>query len=85
MSLKPSQRSLKKWTEQKWQYSSDKEGDKPKSKRGRYLPEKAWNSLSPGEKAATNRAKREGTKKGKQFVAQPKTISKKVKPYRKMT
>lgn len=84
MALKAPQRSLKKWTEQKWQYSSEKEQDKPKAKRGRYLPEKAWKSLSSGEKAATNRAKREGTQKGKQFVAQPKTVSEKVKKYRKM-
>jgi hypothetical protein len=83
MALKAPQRSLKKWTEQKWQYSSDKEDDKPKSQRGRYLPEKAWNALSRGEKAATNRAKREGTKEGKQFVSQPETIAKKVKKYRK--
>jgi hypothetical protein len=84
MSLKAPQRSLKRWTEQKWQYSSDKEGDKPKSERGRYLPKKAWDSLSPGEKRATNAAKRKGTKEGKQFVAQPKTVSKKVKQFRKM-
>ena len=84
MALKPTQRSLKKWTEQKWQYSSDKEGEKPKSERGRYLPEKAWKSLSSGEKAATNRAKREGTKEGKQFVAQPESVAKKVKRFRKM-
>jgi len=35
MALKESQRSLKNWTKQKWQYSSDKEQDKPKSDRGR--------------------------------------------------
>ena len=84
MPLKAPQRSLKKWTEQKWQYSSGKEEDKPKSQRGRYLPEKAWKALSKGEKAATNRAKREGTKEGKQFVSQPESVAKKVKKYRKM-
>jgi hypothetical protein len=84
MALKPTQRSLKRWTEQKWQYSSEKEEDKPRAKRGRYLPERAWKTLSSGEKAATNRAKREGTKEGKQFVAQPEKIAKKVRPYRKM-
>jgi hypothetical protein len=83
MALKPTQRSLKRWTEQKWQYSSEKEADKPKSARGRYLPKKAWDSLSPGEKRATNAAKREGTKSGKQFVAQPEKIAKKVQKYRK--
>jgi len=83
MALKPSQKSLKRWTEQKWQYSSEKEGDKPKSQRGRYLPKKAWDSLSPGEKRATNAAKRKGTKSGKQFVSQPKKVAEKVKKYRK--
>lgn len=82
MSLKAPQRSLRKWTEQEWQYSNPKEQDKPKSKRGRYLPKAAWNSLSPGEKAATNAAKRKGTKQGKQFVKQPDKIAKKVKGYR---
>jgi hypothetical protein len=83
MALKPSQRSLKRWTEQKWQYSSEKEADKPKSERGRYLPKKAWDSLSPGEKRATNAAKRKGTKSGKQFVAQPEKVAKKVRKHRK--
>jgi hypothetical protein len=80
--LKKTQKSLVNWTKQNWQYSSDSEGDKPKSKRGRYLPKAAWDSLSPGEKAATNAAKRKGTKQGKQFVSQPKKIAKKVKEYR---
>ena len=34
--------------------------------------------------AATTRAKRAGKAAGKQFVSQPKTIKKKVKPYRKV-
>jgi hypothetical protein len=83
MALKPTQASLVRWTKQKWQYSSDKEESKPREERGRYLPEKAWKSLSPCEKSATNRAKREGTKSGKQFVAQPEKIAKKVRKYRK--
>jgi hypothetical protein len=82
MALKASQRSLKKWTEQEWQYSSDKEQDKPRAKRGRYLPKAAWTALSPQEKASTNTAKRKGTKAGKQFVKQPTTVAKKVKGYR---
>jgi len=82
MALKKTQKSLKRWTEQNWQYSSKEEADKPKAERGRYLPEKAWKALSSGQKAATNRAKREGSKEGKQFVAQPTKIAKKVKRYR---
>lgn len=83
MSLKPTQRSLKRWTEQKWQYSSKEEESKPKNKRGRYLPESAWKELSPGEKRATNAAKRRGSRSGKQFVKQPASIAKKTSRHRK--
>jgi hypothetical protein len=72
--------SLSKWTKQKWRTKSGK----PSSETGeRYLPEKAIKSLSPAEYAATTRAKREGSAKGKQFVAQPKGIAKKVARFRK--
>lgn len=81
--LKKQQQSLKRWTKQDWQYSSKDEVDKPKAKRGRYLPKAAWDSLSAGEKRATNAAKRSGTKEGKQFVKQPPKIAKKTKTYRK--
>lgn len=68
--------SLKKWTDQDWQYAGE-------PKKSRYLPKKAIKALTSKEKAATNRAKREGTKKGKQFVKQPKKIAKKTARYRK--
>lgn len=83
MSLKKPQRSLNKWTKQKWRYSSSKESSKPKSKRGRYLPSAAWDALSPGEKRATNAAKRKTSKSGKQHSKQPTKIAKKVRKYRK--
>ena len=35
----------------------------------RYLPEKAWASLSKDEREETDRKKREGSRKGKQFVS----------------
>ena len=76
--MKAPQKSLKDWGKQKWRTS---DGSPSKGKK-RYLPDKAWKALSPGEKAATNKAKAAGNKKGKQFVAQPKGIAKKVKPYR---
>ena len=80
MALKKSQKSLKAWTEQKWRTKSGK----PSSKTGeRYLPEKAIKSLSPQEYAATTKAKREGTAKGKQFVKQPKSVAQKVRKYRR--
>jgi len=77
--MKKEQLSLKKWTEQKWRTKSGK----PSSETGeRYLPEKAIKSLSSAEYAATTRAKREGTKAGKQFVAQPKKIQQKTAKFR---
>ena len=77
-----SQRSLKSWSKQKWRTKSGK----PSSKTGeRYLPEAAIKALSPQEYAATTKAKRKGTKKGKQFVKQPKGIAKKTRKYRKVT
>ena len=76
--MKAPQRSLLNWGKQKWRTS---DGSPSKGKK-RYLPDKAWKALSAGEKAATNRAKAEGNKKGKQFVKQPKSIAKKVRKYR---
>jgi len=78
MRLKKSQQSLKDWTKQKWRTSS---GKKSEGKR-RYLPDAAWRALSSSEKAATNRAKAAGNRKGKQFVAQPDKIKKKTARFR---
>ena len=75
---KKADNSLAKWTDQKWRTSDNT----PSEGKKRYLPDKAWSTLSPGEKAATNRAKAEGNKTGNQFVAQPKTIAKKVAKFR---
>jgi len=81
MALKNAQKSLKSCTKQKWRTKSGK----PSSKTGeRYLPAKAIKSLSSKEYAATTKAKRAGTKAGKQFVKQPKTIAKKTRKYRKV-
>lgn len=80
MALAKSQQSLKSWTKQKWRTKSGK----PSSKTGeRYLPSAAIKSLSPQEYAATTKAKREGTRKGKQFVKQPKSIAKKTAAFRR--
>ena len=78
MALAKSQQSLKKWTAQKWKTSDGK----PSKGKKRYLPAAAWSALSPAEKAATNKAKAKGNRKGKQFVKQPKAIAKKTAGYR---
>ena len=79
MALQKSQKSLKDWTKQKWRTKSGK----PSAKTGeRYLPSAAIKSLSASEYAATTRAKRKGTKAGKQHVAQPKKIADKTRRFR---
>ena len=74
------QKDLSKWTKEDW---GTKSGKKSSETGERYLPAKAIKALTPAEYAATTKAKREGTKAGKQFVKQPEAIAKKVKPFRK--
>lgn len=81
--MKKPQRSLKKWTEEDWGTRSGKPSTQgPKATGERYLPKAAREALSPSEYAATTRAKRQGTKAGKQFVKQPKRIAQKTARYR---
>ena len=81
--MKAPQKSLKKWTDEKWGTRSGKPSTQGAKATGeRYLPKQARDALSPAEYAATTKAKREGTRKGKQFVAQPKKIAKKTAKFR---
>jgi hypothetical protein len=52
-----SQRSLDQWTGEDWDNVSGKKGD-------RYLPKKVRDAMSPGQKAAENKKKRQATKSG---------------------
>lgn len=77
------QKSLSKWTSEDWGTKSGKPSTQGKDATGeRYLPKKAREALSSSEYAATTKAKREGTKAGKQFVKQPKGIAKKTAQFR---
>mgnify|MGYP006165203597 CR=1 FL=1 len=83
MSKAQSQQSLDRWTKQDWRTKSGKPSTQGSKATGeRYLPAKAIKSLTDSEYAATTSAKRRGKAKGKQFVAQPKKVAKKVKSYR---
>lgn len=70
MPLKKSQKSLKRWTKQKWRTASGKKS----SETGEvYAPSKTIKKLKStkaGRKklASANRAKRAATKKGKQYA-----------------
>jgi hypothetical protein len=77
------QKSLSKWAKEEWGTKSGKPSTQgPKATGERYLPKKARQALTSSEYAATTKAKREGTAKGKQFVKQPKTIAKKTARFR---
>lgn len=78
MARRSPQKSLERWTKQKWRTSDGK----PSRGKKRYLPDKAWAALTSAEKAATNRAKARGNKAGKQFVRQPKSIAAKTRQFR---
>lgn len=62
------QKSLDKWTKEKWRTSDGKKAQRAGGTT-RYLPDSAWKKLSPAQKAATNRKKKKGSKAGKQFVS----------------
>jgi hypothetical protein len=76
---KSSSNKLSKWSKQKWDYVSKGDKKKPKSKRGRYLPKSVRTSLTDAQKRATNRKKKEASKKGSQYAKYSKSIAKKVR------
>jgi hypothetical protein len=77
------QKSLSKWTKEDWGTKSGKPSTQGAKATGeRYLPKKARQALTSSEYAATTKAKREGTKAGKQFVKQPKGVAKKTARFR---
>ncbi len=73
---KSASNSLVKWTKEDWGYTGE-------LGHSRYLPKKAREHLTVGEKIATDRAKNKGTKAGKQWVKQPAKIAKKTATFRK--
>tara|TARA_Y100001937_G_scaffold72951_1_gene99215 strand:+ start:391 stop:783 length:393 start_codon:yes stop_codon:yes gene_type:complete len=76
---KSASNSLAKWSKQDWGYVSKRDAKKPRAKRGRYLPKKVRESLTKGQKAYTNRKKREATKKGRTRASYTKRVARKVR------
>lgn len=72
---KNSKNSLVLWTKEDWGYVGEE-------KHSRYLPKRARESLTRGEKIATDRSKNAGTRAHKQWVPQPKKIAKKTAKFR---
>ena len=61
------QKHLESWTGEKWQTKDGKKAQQGKTT-ARYLPKKAWEKLTPGEKKATDEKKKAGSRTGKQFI-----------------
>ena len=81
--MKAPQKSLAKWTRQKWRTKSGKPSTQGSKATGeRYLPEKAIKALSASEYAKTTAAKRKATRAGRQVSKQPKKIAKKTARFR---
>jgi hypothetical protein len=73
------QKNLVKWQSEKWRTKSGK----PSRETGeRFLPKKAIDAMSPQMYAASTRAKRAGTKAGKQHVPQSSNAVKIANRYR---
>lgn len=76
---KSSSNSLRKWIRQDWTTKSGK----PSHITGeRYLPRKAFKSLSRSELSSINRSKRRSMRRGVQYSKMPKKIASKVRKYR---
>jgi len=73
---KKASNSLRKWTAQKWRTRDGKKAERTDSKgrkvTARYLPDKAWKSLSKSQAKATDAKKRKASRTGKQFVGNTK-------------
>ena len=81
--MRAPQKSLVKWTKQKWRTKSGKPSTQGSQATGeRYLPERAIKALSTGEYAATTAAKRKATRAGRQISKQPKKIATKTARFR---
>ena len=83
MAKKKSQKSLKNWGDKDWDYVSEGDEKKPKSKRGRYLPKKVRRSLTASQKAATNKKKRKAGGVGSR-AKYSKKVAKKVSSVSKL-
>ena len=78
MALKKSQKSLRRWTKQKWRTKSGK----PSSKTGeRYLPERLIKAMTSSEYAYETRKKRKAKKAGKQRAKYSAKTRKRMRRY----
>ena len=78
MALKKSQKSLRRWTKQRWRTKSGK----PSKKTGeRYLPERLIKAMTSSEYAYETRKKRKAKKAGKQRAKYSRKTRKRMRRY----
>lgn len=70
---------LARWTRERWTTVDGR----PSRGRWRYLPADAWAHLTDDEIRRTNRAKRRGHSRGKQWVKQPSDVARKTARFRR--
>lgn len=72
--LTDKQKDMVEWSKEDWVDMANPKGKKKKGtyKRGRYAPKAVAERLTPKQRAAENRKKRAGRKKGKQHVSRTK-------------
>ena len=78
MALKKSQKSLRRWTKQKWGTKSGKPSRKPGE---RYLPQRLLKAMTKSEYAYETRKKRKATKAGKQRAKYSRKTRKRMRRY----
>ncbi|WP_137180445.1 DUF5872 domain-containing protein [Roseomonas sp. AR75] len=71
--------SLRQWTKEEW---GTRSGKRSRDTGERYLPRAARRSLSKAEYRRTSDRKRQDTRKGKQFSAQPEDVARKTARHR---
>ena len=69
------QNSLKQWGDEHWHTADGKQAIQ-KDETHRYLPDAAWKELSPEQRKSTDRKKVEGSRHGKQYVANTEPAAK---------
>jgi len=77
------QRTLRKWTKQRWRISDGKKAGRNEEMR-RYLPDAIWKRLTPSQRSATNKKKLQGDKKNKQFIRNMETVGEITKKHQKL-
>jgi hypothetical protein len=64
-----SQKNLEKSTDEEWQTEEGEAKARDGDETARYLPKKVWGNMSNEEKRAAEQKKRDGSRKGEQYVA----------------